>query len=183
MTAKRGTVPGLRSAQPIGQMLPAVYQELDPLMMAFTSGLDEVIAPVPGVLDSLGAYVDPHLAPPDFVSWLATWVGVELEETWDIDRQRRFVGSAVDSFHRLGTEEGLRQHLESATGGRVEIDENGGVAVSQWPGADLPGEAEPRMDVKVFVAQPDDVDVRALERLIVSAKPAWVIHTLEVLQA
>jgi phage tail-like protein len=179
----RGTLSGLKSAQRIGDMLPAVYQDSDPLMLAFTQGLDEVIAPVPGVLDSLSAYIDPQLAPADFVRWLATWVGVELDENWTIERQRSWVGNAVNLFHELGTEEGLRQHLEFATGGRVEIEDSGGIAVSQLPGADLPGDPEPRVAVRVFVDDPDGVDVPSIHRLIVSAKPAWVAHTLEVLQA
>ncbi|HWE57110.1 MAG TPA: phage tail protein [Acidimicrobiales bacterium] len=178
----RGTVRGLRSAQRIGDMLPGVYQDNDPVMLAFTQGLDEVLAPIPGVLDSLGAYIDPQLAPPDFLGWLATWVGVDLDENWALDRQRSWVGNAVNLFHELGTEEGLRKHLEFATGGRVEIEDSGGIAVSQLPGADLPGDPEPRVSVRVFVSDPDSVDIPTINRLIISAKPAWVAHSLEVLQ-
>lgn len=178
----RGTIPGLTTARHIGEYLPAVYQESDPVMMAFTRGFDEALAPVPGVLDSLAAYIDPLLAPPDFVTWLATWVGAELDETWPIEGQRQAVSSAIEQFRRRGTETGLRLDLESATGGRIEIEENGGVAVSQLPGADLPGEPNPRVHVRVFVADPERADRAALERLVVASKPAWVAHTIEVLQ-
>jgi phage tail-like protein len=178
----RGTISGLGSAQRIGEHLPAVYQEADPTMMAFTRGFDEALAPIPGVLDSLAAYVDPLLAPADFVAWLATWVGVELDEKWPIGGQRLAVGSAIEQFRRRGTEAGLRLDLESATGGRVEIEENGGIAVSQLPGADLPGEADPRVHIRVFVADPESIDRAALDRVIVASKPAWVVHAVEVLQ-
>jgi phage tail-like protein len=178
----RGTIPGLPSAQRIGEYLPAVYQESDPLMMAFTRGFDEALAPIPGVLDSLAAYIDPRLAPPDFVTWLATWVAAELDETWPIEGQRLAVGTAIEQFRRRGTKAGLQLDLESATGGRIEIEENGGVAVSQLPGADFPGEPNPRVHIRVFVADPDSIDRAALERLVLASKPAWVAHTVEVRQ-
>ena len=176
----RGTIPGLDSAQRIGELLPAVYQESDPAMMAFTRGFDDALAPIPGVLDSLAAYVDPLLAPADFVAWLASWVAVDLDETWTIEGQRLAVGSAIEQFHLRGTEAGLRLHLQSITGGRIEIEENGGVAVSQLPGAELPGEPDPRVHIRIFVADPESVDRAALDRVIVASKPAWVAHTVEV---
>jgi phage tail-like protein len=179
----RGTIDRLPSAQQIGEMLPGVFQETDPTIMAFTRGLDEAIAPIPGVLDSLAAYTDPWLAPADFVVWLATWVGFELDEGWPIERKRDSVAHAVELFQYLGTQAGLQMYLELATGGQVEIVETGGVAVSQVPGADLPGEPGPRVTIRVAVADLQAVDRAALERLVISAKPAWVAHSLEVVQA
>jgi phage tail-like protein len=177
----RGTIPGLKSAPRIADMLPGVFQESDPTIIAFARGLDEVTAPVPAVLDSLSAYIDPKIAPQDFVTWLATWVGVELDENWQLERQRNWVTNAVHLFHRLGTEAGLREHLEWATGGRVEIEDSGGIAVSQWPGADLPGDPVPSVSIRIYVADPGEADVAAIHRLIIGAKPAWVAHSLEVL--
>ena len=47
---------------------------------ALTTGLDQVLAPVFSTLDGLEAYVDPGTAPSDFLDWLASWVGIELDQ-------------------------------------------------------------------------------------------------------
>lgn len=70
----RAAVPGLPSRHPIGEQLPALYAE-DDFAQRFTAGLDTVLAPVFATLDSLPSYFDPRLAPADFLSWLASWVG------------------------------------------------------------------------------------------------------------
>ena len=73
----RGIVPDLASAVPIAQRLPGVYQEGD-FTQRFVSTFDTALAPVIATLDGLPGYVDPWLAPPDFLDWLAGWVGVEV---------------------------------------------------------------------------------------------------------
>jgi phage tail-like protein len=176
----RTTVPDLPSSLPISDLLPGVFIEHDPVLVAFTTGLDDTLAPIPGVLDSLAAYIDPQLAPADFLGWLATWVGIELDEAWPIERKREAVAHAVEIYQHLGTEAGLRRYLELATEGHVEIHENGGIAVSQVPDADLPGDPIPRVNITVSVTDPSEVDLLTLERIVSRAKPAWVTHSIEV---
>ncbi len=91
----RGLVPGLLSPHPIGDRLPALYQD-DDLVQRFAAGLDDVLAPVLATLDSSEAYIDPRLAPLDFVVWLSQWVGVELDGTWAPARQRALVARAAE---------------------------------------------------------------------------------------
>jgi phage tail-like protein len=91
----RGIVKGLPSPFPIGLMLPALFQS-DDFSQRFTRGLDEVISPVFSVLDCFDAYLDPGLAPLDFLAWLATWVGVSLDENWPLERQRSLINRAVE---------------------------------------------------------------------------------------
>ncbi|MFD8820664.1 hypothetical protein ACFV23_56645, partial [Streptomyces sp. NPDC059627] len=64
----RGSIDGLGSSVPIGRMLPAVFAD-DDLALRFVAGLDDVIAPIPNVLDCLPSYFDPALAPLDFAEW------------------------------------------------------------------------------------------------------------------
>src|SRR4029453_7641000 len=73
--AMRATAAGLATPPPIGEHLPALFQE-DEFAQRFVGALDEVLAPVFAVLDCLDAYLDPWLAPPDFVDWLADWVAL-----------------------------------------------------------------------------------------------------------
>jgi phage tail-like protein len=175
----RAGVDGLATPHPLQALLPAVFQE-DPFTGGLAAGLDEVLAPVFVTLDCLAAYVDPRLAPEDFLSWLAAWVGVELDESWPVERRRELVLRAVQILGMRGTVEGLLAQVEIFTGGVAQVSESGGVAWSQTAGGALPGEPQPRMAVRVIVDHPDAVSVRALDQLVAAAKPGHVVHQVEV---
>src|SRR5437879_2123507 len=89
----RGFVPGLASPHPLGDRLPAMYLE-DSLVQRMTHAFDVVLAPIFSSLDNLDAYVDPELAPADFLLWLGDWVGLALDEAWPEER-RRAVGDGA----------------------------------------------------------------------------------------
>ena len=179
----RSEVPGLATPYPLAAMVPSFMQE-DGFLTRLTAGLDDVLAPAISVLDCLDAYVDPLLAPADFVDWLADWVGAPLDEHWDDDVRRRSVLAAV-SLHRLrGTVHGLRAVVELATGGDVEIVDPGAVTWSQTPTGEDTSVASGSVDalvVRVVVDDPDRMRVRALDELVASCKPAHIPHSIEVL--
>jgi phage tail-like protein len=175
----RGTVPGLPTAVPLSAMLPGIYQE-DPFTVRFVSGFDDVLAPILSTLDCLPAYFDPALAPEDFLGWLAGWVGLELDESWPVSRQRAAIAHAAQMYRMRGTVAGLRDNLEVLTGGRVRIADNGGVAWSLTPGAEFPGQDHPRLAVRVTVDDPAAVSVSAVDAVVSAAKPAHVVHRVEV---
>ncbi len=180
----RGTVPGLASPYPLITLLPAIYQEEDPFVGRFTAGLDDVLAPVISTLDNLDAYVDPLLAPEDFLSWLAGWVGVTVNDNAPVGQHRATVARAAE-LHRLrGTVTGLRTALELLTGGDVDVTDSGGVAGSHQPGTAAPGDPRPWVRVAVAVDadlgwEPDALRA-AVEAAVVAAKPAHVQHLVEV---
>jgi phage tail-like protein len=176
----RGTLAGLPSPHPLARSLPAVYQDEDPFTVRLTQAFDELLAPIIATLDNLPAYIDPALAPEDFVDWLAEWVGIELDETWDLERRRRLVATATDLHGRRGTAAGLADHVRLATGGEVEVVENGGTAWSVDSGSPLPGTSRPALLVRVRVGEPASVDTGRLDRLVTSVKPAHVPHRIEV---
>jgi phage tail-like protein len=175
----RGAVDGLPTPYPIGTLLPGILQE-DEFAMRFTAGLDDTLAPIIATLDCIDAYVDPELAPDDFIDWLAQWVGVELDENWPLDRRRRAVIHAVALHRTRGTAYGLRAHLELATGGRAHVVDSGGTAWSRTPGGRLPGERAPRLAVRVTVRDPATVKVAEVDEIVTAAKPAYVVHQVEV---
>lgn len=176
----RGTLPGLDTPYPLSDLLPAILQE-DMLVTRLLSVFDELLAPIIGTLDCLYAYLDPRLAPPDFVEWLAAaWVGVELDENWPLERQRAIVGAAIELYRLRGTMTGLRTHLEIVSGGHVEIADNGGVSWSATPNGELPGQAVPRLAVSVHTADPEAVDLAAVDAVITANKPAHVAHRAEL---
>jgi phage tail-like protein len=175
----RGTVDGLASAHPMGELLPGVYLG-DSLAQRFTEGLDTVLAPVFVTLDCLDAYLDPWLTPRDFLPWLASWLGVELDETWPESRQRTMVAATARLHSARGTHRGLVGYLQLLTGGEVELIESGGTRWSAEPGTPPPGEASPRLQVIVRVNDPNSVNRARLERAVRDARPAHLPYQVQV---
>ena len=176
----RGLIEGLASPHPLGMMLPPVYFD-DSLALRLTAGLDEVLAPVFGTLTNLSAYVDPRVAPIDFVEWLAGWVGLALDQTWPRDRQRALIRQAADLYRLRGTAKGVAAHVALYLQIEPEIEETGGAAWSPVPGGPIPGDAVPHLKVRVRVSDPASVDVQRLDAVIRTAKPAHVAHEIEVI--
>jgi phage tail-like protein len=180
----RGTIAGLATPYPLVSLLPAVYQEEDPFVGRFTAGLDDVLATIVSTLDCLDAYVDPLLTPEDFLGWLAGWVGVTVNENAPVTLHRATVRRAAELHRMRGTARGLRTTVELLTGGDVEIVESGGTAWSDRPGASVPEDAGPTLQVRVRV--PADTAwspaalLAAVEAAVVAGKPAHVQHSVEV---
>jgi phage tail-like protein len=177
----RGMVDGLLSAHPIGGRLPSLYQD-DDLAQRFTAALDEVLAPVFTTLDNIEAYVDPRLAPLDFVEWLGGWLGVELDGGWPSERRRTLVARAAQLYAWQGTARGLAELVEIYTGVVPEVEDSGGVGWSATPEGEFPGTSQWTVTVRVRVDHDDAVDPGKLDRLVARAKPAHVAHRVEVVQ-
>ncbi|MCB5168499.1 phage tail protein [Streptomyces bambusae] len=166
----RRLVPGLAGRYPLGGQLPAVYAE-DDNAQRITEGLDEVLAPVLGVLDSLAAYFDPRLAPADFAALLAAWVGAESPAA---------VPGAVAGHAARGTAAGLAAAVGQAFGVLAEVYESGGSAWSATAGAPLPGSPDPSLTVRLHVPDPAAVDLPALDAFISRHRPAHLPYTVEL---
>jgi phage tail-like protein len=153
--------------------------------MRFLSAFDEVLAPVFVTLDNLDAYVDVRLTPSDFVDWLSGWVDLIPNHAWPVPRRRERIARAARLVRSWGTAEGIRDYIAAFAGvdpSNVEIVENGGVAYSPTPGGELPGRPEPHLKVRVAVPDPSQVDVGLLEQNVAGAKPAHVLHEVEVVK-
>jgi phage tail-like protein len=178
-TSSRAAVPALINPHPLGGSLPALYQE-DEFAQSLTSGLDAVLAPIFSSLDNLEAYLDPGLAPEDFLDWLGGWVGLVVDETWPLDRRRAFISRAHELYRMRGTAKGLAAHVELFSGGQVEIDEPGGTSWSVTTGTAPPGSTGFNVVVRVRVDDPATVDQPRLNALVAAAKPAHLTHRVEV---
>lgn len=165
----RALAPDLPSTRPIASYLPAMLQA-DDFCVRFTQGLDPVLAPVLSTIDNLDAYVDPWLTPPDFLDWLAGWFGLELDATWPEERRRALVANALELGRWRGTVIGLALLVELYTGGDAEIDDGGGVEVSDDPDAPLPGRRAPAVTVRYTPGE--GIDANRLARLVRDAVPA-----------
>jgi phage tail-like protein len=178
----RGTIDKLETPTPFGHMLPSVYQE-DDFSMRFIAGFDDVLAPILLTLDCLIEYFDPAVTPVDFLDWLASWVGIEVDESWATERRRAAVATAVEMYRMRGTISGLRANLEVLSGGQVEITDSGGVSWSTSPMGELPGQESPRLAVRVSLPDVTDRTTKAIDSIVATAKPAHVVHRVEVVSS
>ena len=178
----RGYVPGLTSPHPLGERLPAMYLE-DSLVQRMTGAFDEVLAPIFSSLDNLDAYVDPELAPEDFLLWLGDWVGLALDDSWPVERRREVLAAASGLYRVRGTARGLAAYLQILTGANVEIEETGGTAYSTGLDIEPPGSPNFAMVVRIKASDPSRLDMTRLEALVRTAKPAHVVHRIEVVAA
>lgn len=178
----RGIIPDLESAVPLLHQLPGVLQD-DDFTQRFVGAFDDGLAPILTTLDSLSGYIDPWLAPADFLEWLAGWVSIELDDAWRDDQKRAIVADAAVTHRRRGTLQGMVDALELALNARVEVIDSGACAWSATPGDPIPGDDRPSLTVRIHAADPDQVDLARAESLVADLKPAHVAHHCEAVPA
>ncbi len=176
----RGMIEGAPSLQPVVENLPGVYQDND-FLQRFLAAFDDGLAPIFLTLDGLPAYLDPELAPADFVEWLFSWVGIEPDDRWSVELRRQILSGAVPFHGRRGTVRGVADVVRLAVGGGgVEVTDSGGTSWSRVPDSPMPGDPMARLSVRVTARRPEAVNVRRLERVVASATPAHVVHSIQV---
>lgn len=174
---------------PLGATLPAIYLD-DPFAQRLCASLDDVLAPVIGILDCFPAYLDPATAPPGMVDWLAAWTGLAAARGLPLERRRRLVTRAAALHAWRGTPRAVRELVELAAGRPVEIEESGGAGWSREPGSPLPGTDEPGLVVRVRTGaaapaggDPDEpVDADLLAQLLELVVPVHLPWRLELLR-
>jgi phage tail-like protein len=176
----RGLIEGLPTPRPIGAELPAALQE-DEFCQRMMSAFDEVLAPLFTTLDCFESYLDPDLAPYDFVDWMASWVGVDIDETWTLERRRRLIREAIFLYRSRGTAAGLASHVELYAGISPEIADSGGCEWSQTAGGAMPGSPTPGLTVRLRVEDLADVRYATVNRIVAASRPAHIPYQLEVL--
>lgn len=179
----RTAVPGLPTRHPIGEQLPALYAD-DDFAQRFTAGLDTVLAPVFTTLDNLPSYLDPRLAPADFLSWLASWVGGVDDPRWPIGLRRQAVARAVELHRWRGTRRGLTEALCLLLGMAAEVSGDGAATWSRTAGAELPPSLADEVLVRVWPQRPGEaheVDAERVHSLVRTLCPVHTVCRVEVL--
>ena len=176
----RAAVTGLASRYPIGEQLPALYAE-DDFAQRFTAGLDTVLAPVFATLDNLPAYLDPRVAPPDFLAWLASWVGAADDPKWPVELRREAVVRAVELHRWRGTKRGLVEALRLALGVHADVTDDGGSWWSNTAGTDLPPQPDAAPLVRVWPDREARVDAHRVHEIVRAMCPVHVVCRVEVL--
>lgn len=155
--------------------LPRVYGE-DPFLGRFLLAFEALLSGLPGrpglqqAVDGIADLLDPDLTGPEFLPWLAGWVGLTLRADWEVDTRRRFIREIVPLYRSRGTKDGLRDMLTLYTGQAVEIDDDQG--------------PDHFFTVQLTLAQADPEQVRqvqAIARAIIDQeKPAHTFYALQV---
>jgi phage tail-like protein len=117
------------------QYLPALYSQDEPsrqFLDQFLSIFDTMWGTVGNKLTRIAAYFDPMATPgtaknpgdTDFLTWLASWVGMSLDRNWPEERRRKLLKNAWKLYKLRGTPAGLKLHIELYTGIEPQILEH-----------------------------------------------------------
>jgi phage tail-like protein len=97
--------------------LPAVFQN-DPTSASF---LDRYLANPEGFFTVLEGRIqqvqelfDPRTVPPEYLDWLAGWLGISFDFTWTTAMRRFFLANAPTFFQSRGTTDGLVRMIRMA---------------------------------------------------------------------
>jgi len=152
------------AAYRVSTPVPALFHE-DPLFLELCAAFDDLFGPFVAALDCFPAYLDPWLAPADFLGWLGGLVGAEPDgpeqppagrpQDADAERQRRAsVAGAVRAYRARGTPGGLRAVAAAAARvpeGQVSLAECGAVTWADAPGAAVTPAFDPTVEITVTV--------------------------------
>ncbi|TET34850.1 MAG: hypothetical protein E3J72_11995 [Planctomycetota bacterium] len=105
--------------------LPGIYRREEEsgftyrLLGLFAGVLEDLEDEVYG----LHRQINPAQAEARFLAWLASWVALVLDETWEESKRRELIGRMVILYTTRGTVEGIREFVEIYTGIKPEIVE------------------------------------------------------------
>jgi phage tail-like protein len=107
--------------------LPAVFREdaeSAEFLDRFLSIIDEFWRQIGVKLDSILRLLNPLGTPAEFLPWLASWLGLVLEQNWSEDVKRRLIKNAHRLFKLRGMPAGLKLHIKLITGREPHILEH-----------------------------------------------------------
>jgi phage tail-like protein len=134
---------------------------------------EQLLTPLDRQIDNLYDYFDPRMAPPDFLPWLASWLGLVLDERWPEGQRRELIRAAVELYEWRGTRRGLSEFLRLYTGFTPEIIEPG-------VGKGAQADQAHRFVVRITSSEPDKLDRALLMSIIDLEKPAHAGYKLEM---
>jgi len=151
----------------------------DPFLRRLLAIFEPALWPVVETLDSFAAYLDPYTTSEEFLRWLASWLDLALDESWESDRRRRLVASAVVMYRWRGTKRGMLEYLTAYLGTLPEvIDEAERVEVADEPV--VGGEPTAPMFRVIVEGPAPAAELSRLRAIVELAKPAHAGYRIEV---
>ncbi|CAN5548424.1 hypothetical protein BH10ACT8_BH10ACT8_28670 [soil metagenome] len=176
----------LGSAAPVRTAVPAIFGD-DPLFLSLCAAVDDLLAPTVVALDCFDAYLDPQLAPTDFLRWLHSLVSCEplTSAATDTGERRLDIAATVAGHAGRGTVAGIRTCAARAAGvseAAVTISGAGGV---RWFDSPQPSATFEPGPVVLRITTPPGTDTEALSALVQTAvdsvRPINCPLTIEVI--
>ncbi|MBP6632574.1 MAG: PASTA domain-containing protein [Kofleriaceae bacterium] len=135
--------------------LPAIYRRSDAvggnLVRELCFIFEHLFGSVGDKLDLGFRYYDPHMCPPEFLAWLASWTGFVIDADWPIEKKRALIKRSVDLYRIRGTTRGLCLFLKLFTGHEPEIHAN------EWPFKGFRVDTDARIGLDSVVLPPVDL--------------------------
>ncbi|RPI79058.1 MAG: hypothetical protein EHM41_24185 [Chloroflexi bacterium] len=103
--------------------LPSIYED-DELMGRFLMLFESFLAPLDSQIKGQADYLDPFLAPVEFIPWLASWTDMKIDEELPPENKRSLLKVSASLLRARGTRKALKEYLEIYTGGKAEIREH-----------------------------------------------------------
>src|SRR5215468_9550311 len=111
--------------------LPAIYRRSDAVGRNLVRDMcflfEHMFDSVEVNLNDGWRFYDPHVAPIEFLNWLAGWSAFTIDLEWPEAQKRALIKRAVDLYRTRGTKRGLTLFLKLFTGHEPTIEEN------TWP--------------------------------------------------
>lgn len=171
------------------QFLPGIFSEgeessfLARYLLIFETIFDSVDL----TIGQLPSYFAADSAPEEFLPWLASWVGLVLDEGWPLERRRAVLANAMELHRWRGTVRGLTEHLLLYTGERPEIVERGaGLKLGSKSRLGHQtvlgrGDRSNHFSVILRVPDPSTFDRNRIRTVIEAQRPAHTTYALFVL--
>jgi phage tail-like protein len=182
-----GTALALAPDEPVStylQYLPAPFHA-DSFVGRYLMIVETIFSSIERTVDNVHYYFDPAVTPEEFLPWLASWVGVELDENMPVAKRRAAIALAGSLYRWQGTRRALREHLRAYAGRPPLIVENfDGMRLGQDAALGVNTQlGQPRPNtvaITVLVDRLEDVDEDVLRRIVEREKPAHVGYVLEL---
>jgi phage tail-like protein len=134
------------------QHLPALYRRSDAVGHNVVRDLcwllEHMFARLEKTIEQNHLYYDPHTTPPEFLSWLASWMAFTVDLDWPEARKRALIKRAVDLYRIRGTKRALALFLTLFTGYEPTIEEN------VWPFKGFRMDSEARIGIDSVILPP-----------------------------
>ena len=91
--------------------------------------LDKKILEFPNRIDAERTPISPRSAEivySEFLTYLAGWVALSLDQNWTLDKKRRWLRRIVSLYKKRGTLAGLTEYLHMFVGDQVSVEEPSG---------------------------------------------------------
>jgi len=167
--------PAARDAPASGWLLRELPRPLaeDEFTGRFLRIFEEIGGDLRSRIDRFHQDLDPGVAPPEFLRWMAGWMGMVLDASLPEEHQRSLVRAAGPMFPLRGTKRGLQGLLEAFTQSKVEITDGGGV----FPAGAAP---EATNQVTIRVSSSGAISEEHLLELVLREVPATAVVDLRV---